>query len=81
VKVSRRTVLLTGASSAALACTPAAPPVVPEKTDPLALVLQRALDSARKAGATYADARIVRRRWQRVATREDIVAELYDNET
>jgi TldD protein len=84
--ISRRELLLTGASSAAAlaaACGPKTPAVVPPApvVDRLGLVLDRALDAARKAGATYADARIMRRRWERVETREDVVAELLDVES
>src|SRR5689334_6352566 len=44
-------------------------------------VLARALDAAKKSGATYADARIVRRRTERVATREDHVVSVASGET
>jgi TldD protein len=40
-----------------------------------------ALDAARAAGATYADARLSRNRSQRVATRERQITGLSDNET
>ncbi len=86
--VSRREVLLTGASSAAAlaaaSCTPSpivAPPRVGTGDDRLAGIVERALDAARKAGATYADARIVRRRWERIVTREDLVVGLHDTES
>jgi TldD protein len=44
-------------------------------------VLARALDAAKKAGATYADARIVRRRTERISTREDHVVSVSSGET
>jgi TldD protein len=37
-------------------------------------VVQAGLDAAKKAGASYADVRIVRRRWESVSTREDHVS-------
>ena len=52
---------------------PAALPVAPRPAGTLEDVLAQAIDSARKAGASYADARIVRRRTERIATREDHV--------
>jgi TldD protein len=44
-------------------------------------VLSRALEAAKRAGATYADARIVRRRFERVATREDHITGVSSGET
>lgn len=44
-------------------------------------VLARALEAAKKAGATYADARIVRRRTEHVTTREDHVVSVGSGET
>ncbi len=44
-------------------------------------MLGRALDAAKQAGATYADARIMRRRDQGVSTREDHVIDVSDDET
>jgi len=42
-------------------------------------VLARALAAAKRAGASYADARIVRRRWENLSTREDhVVGVAYD---
>jgi TldD protein len=43
-------------------------------------ILQRALAAAKKAGASYADVRIVRHRNERVATREDKVQQVSSNE-
>ncbi len=40
-----------------------------------------ALDAARSAGAAYADIRVVRRRSQRIATRDDRVTAISDGET
>jgi TldD protein len=49
-------------------------------TDPtLDEIVQRTLAAAKKAGATYADIRIVRRRWESVNTREDhIIGTAFD---
>src|SRR5690606_34853632 len=44
-------------------------------------VLERALVAARKAGAAYADVRLVRRRREHVATREDHVVSVASDET
>jgi TldD protein len=44
-------------------------------------VLQSALDAAKRAGAAYADARVVRRRDQSVASREDHVVDVRDDES
>src|SRR5215475_2541202 len=65
------------ALTAVAACTPPRPPAAP----PVRVedVLGRALEAAKRAGATYADARIVRRRDQGVATREDHVVEVRDD--
>jgi TldD protein len=74
--VSRREVVALGIVAA---CTPPRAPTVP----PFRVedVLGRALDAAKRAGATYADARVVRRRDQGVSTREDHVIDVSDNET
>ena len=72
MKLSRRSFL--GGSTAALAVF-AAPRLVHARgllTEPaLDDIVQRALAAATKAGATYADVRIVRIRNERVSTRED----------
>ncbi|NUO50087.1 MAG: TldD/PmbA family protein [Polyangiaceae bacterium] len=47
----------------------------------LADILGRALDEAKALGATYADARVHRRRHEKVATREDHVVEVASSET
>src|SRR5215470_1828902 len=44
-------------------------------------VIHRALDAAKQAGATYADVRLVRRRSEAVATREDRVERVDATET
>ncbi|MBS2014948.1 MAG: TldD/PmbA family protein [Deltaproteobacteria bacterium] len=44
-------------------------------------VIARALDAAKRAGATYADVRIVRRRTERISTREDHVVSIGAAET
>jgi TldD protein len=51
-------------------------------TDPtLDQLIQRTLAAAKKAGATYADLRIVRRRTERVSTREDHVVDVGADES
>ena len=54
-------------------------PAVSEVT--LDAVIARALDTARKGGASYADVRIVRRRVESVRTREDHVVSVGADET
>jgi len=44
-------------------------------------VLQSAIQAAKRAGASYADARIVRRRWESLRTREDHVVGVEYNES
>lgn len=60
---------------------PASRPVAPRTTGGIEDVLAQALASAKKAGATYADARIVRRRTESIATREDHVVSVASGET
>lgn len=62
---------------------PTAPalPVAPRTSGAIEDVLAQALESAKKAGASYADARIVRRRTERIATREDHVVSVASGET
>ena len=71
------------AATSGAACQKPAPvlPVPPRTSATIEDVLAQALDSAKKAGATYADARIVRRRTERVATREDHVVSVTSGET
>ncbi len=76
MSLSRRELL---AVAAVAACTPPRSPTAPAVR--IEDVLGRALDAAKRAGATYADARVVRRRDQSVATREDHVIEVSDDET
>ena len=85
--VTRRT-FIGGAAIATLGTTaacqrpkPAAPPVAPRAAAAIEDVLAQAIESAKKAGASYADARIVRRRTERVATREDHVVSVASGET
>ncbi|HEY2368105.1 MAG TPA: DNA gyrase modulator, partial [Polyangiaceae bacterium] len=67
-------------ATAVAACTPPkAPP--PPPAAKIEDVLGRALDAAKRAGATYADARVVRRRDQNVATREEHVVDMRDDES
>ena len=66
--------------------SPAAPPPPPEAARPvpeptLAAVLGRAIDDAKRAGATYADARVHQRRHESIRTREDHVVDVTSHET
>src|SRR3954471_7732500 len=74
VKLSRRS-FLTGSSAGAAALLGAAPRLHAARgllTEPkLDDLVKRALAAATKAGATYADVRVVRIRRENVATRED----------
>jgi TldD protein len=65
---------------------PGAAPPAPEAARPvpevtLAAVLGRALDEAKRAGATYADARVHQRRHETIRTREDHVTDVSSTET
>jgi TldD protein len=73
--MKRREFLVLGAAAA---CTPPRPPA-PLPAAKIEDVLGRALEAAKRAGATYADARVVRRRDQVVSTREDHVVEVRDD--
>ena len=70
-----------GAAAACEKPKPAAPPVAPRVAARIEDVLAQAIESAKKAGASYADARIVRRRTERIATREDHVVSVASGET
>jgi TldD protein len=58
-----------------------AAPRAPEAAPSLADVLGRAIDTAKRQGATYADARVHQKRISRVVTREDHVVSVSDEET
>ena len=73
MRLGRRDVLLGGALVTA-ACR--SPRVAAPETKRSADVLGRALDSAKRLGASYADARVVKRRFEHLATREDHVTEV-----
>jgi TldD protein len=81
--MKRREFLLRSTAGAALALAPgglrAAPPAV-EDADYRALTA-RALDAARRAGASYADVRISRNRTQSLSTREQRITGFDDGET
>ena len=80
--VSRRQFLLTGGAVALAACGPSPEPArgpLPQST--LDDVLDAALTAAKRAGASYADVRIVRRRNELVATRDDVLAEVRNDES
>jgi TldD protein len=78
---------VTAATAAALAAGPgvgfgSAQTVAATTADPLALELAaEALDTARSAGASYADVRVARYRRQTIATREHQVRGVSDNES
>src|SRR4051794_22354319 len=86
---TRRDFIRTGAAAAATAATlgPAAfessaQPATAPAADPFALeIANEALNAARKAGASYADARVGRYRRQSIATRERQVANVSDSES
>jgi TldD protein len=82
VKLSRRSFL--AGSSAAAAALIARPSLATARgllTEPrLDDLVKRALAAATKAGATYADVRVVRRRFERVDTREDKVEDVASSE-
>ena len=79
MKVSRRSFLV--GSSLALLATPRLISARGLLTDPtLDDVIKRALGAATKAGASYADVRIVRHRRESVATREDRIERVSYNE-
>jgi len=78
LRVGRRDLI---AFAGLAACTPPKPPTAPASDVRVEDVLGRAIDAAKRAGATYADARVVRRRDQGVATREDHVIDVSDNES
>lgn len=88
MRVGRRT-FLGGATTVALGtgCVKHAPPPAVVATPPKPRgngrddVLAAALDAAKRAGATYADARIVRKRRESLWTREDHVVGVESNET
>src|SRR6185295_3843267 len=74
---------------ALVSCGPKKPPVVGETktsldagSSPNALeaVLGRAIDTAKKEGATYVDARIHQRRFENVSAREDHVVGVSSSE-
>ena len=64
--------LSSGCAHRAGAIAPSSPPA-PSAANALDDVLARAIAAAKRAGATYADARIVRRQWETLSTREDHV--------
>ena len=80
-------VLKTGAAAIAVTVAPkllvAAPPRNPSRwTEPLAdQLITEALNAARDAGATYADARIGRYRRQSISTRERQITGVSDGES
>ena len=64
-----------GSAAAAAGCRMPAPHA-PRTHDDAQSALGAALDAATRLGATYADARVVRRRREHLATREEHVSEV-----
>ncbi len=94
MSISRRRFLEAAALAGAAGCAPAvakrpapaplarAPgPVAPPKPGVLEAVLARALEVAKREGASYADARVHKRREERLSTREDHVVGVWSGET
>jgi TldD protein len=81
--LTRRTFLGGSAIATLAACQkpPPAHPVTPRVANSIEDILAQALDAAKRAGATYADARIVRRRSESISTREDHVVGVASDET
>jgi TldD protein len=82
MSVTRRQFLLTAGAGALAACGPSPEPARgPLSQSRLDGVLDAALSAARRAGASYADVRIARRRSERVSTRDDVLVEVRDGES
>jgi TldD protein len=82
MSVGRREFLLGVGSGALAACGPSPVPARGAlKESTLDAVLDAGLDAARRAGASYADVRIVRRRNERVATRDDVLVDVRNSES
>lgn len=90
--ISRRAFLIRGSLAAlAAGCGSTSLPEAEDKRQPpstrpipdelLADILGRALDEAKAQGATYADARVHRRRQEKVATREEHVVDVASSES
>jgi TldD protein len=84
--ISRRELLVSGGVLALSGCGGAAPAGAgrtksAEASRAIQDVLGAAIDAAKRAGASYADARVVRRRFERVATREDHVEAVDSSES
>jgi TldD protein len=82
--IRRRELLIGGGLAAVAAACTARRDVIAGATSGASVaalddVLARALDAAKRAGASYADARVVRRQWEGLWTREDhVVGVEYD---
>lgn len=86
ILIPRRSVLVGATAIAACKSPSPPPPAAPAAPSPRVRsatedALARALDAAKRAGASYADARIVRRRYERVSTREDHISGVGGGET
>jgi TldD protein len=80
--VSRREFLATLGAGALVACGPSPEPARGPLTQPtLDAVLDAALSMARRGGASYADVRIVRRRDEHVATRDEVLVDVRNSES
>jgi TldD protein len=78
----RRQFVISLGAGALVACRPPREAArSPQESTTLDAVLDAALASARRAGASYADARIVRRRNERVATRDDVLTDVRSTES
>ncbi len=81
MELTRRSLLLGSSAGAALVL---ASPVLTRLASARGLLTERTLDqvvkagldAAKKAGATYADVRIVRRRWESIAARENHISDV-----
>ncbi len=77
MKIDRRELLIGAGALAATACASRLPVsfgafgAAPKLSPAVAEAIHRAIESAKRAGASYVDARVVRRKWETVSTRED----------
>ncbi len=80
--LGRRQFLVTAGAGALVACGPSLQSVRGPLASPgLDDVLDAALSAARRAGASYVDARIVRRRTEVVRTRDDVLVQVRNDES
>ena len=80
--LGRRQFLFTAGAGALVACGPSLEAARGPLAQPaLGDILDAALSAARRAGASYADARIVRRRTEVVRTRDDVLVQVRNDES